>query len=68
MSKLIGELLFRTVWILVEDLIAAIFWRTCRKLLVWLGTKFKGRAAIVVGGLLGLAAYGLPIAFLLWAH
>ncbi len=66
MSKLIGELLFRTVCILVEDRIAAIFWRATEKPLRWLGTRFKkGRAAMVVGGLLGLAAYGLPIAFLL---
>ncbi|MEH2477159.1 hypothetical protein V1282_000516 [Nitrobacteraceae bacterium AZCC 2146] len=68
MAKVIGELLFGIFRILAEDLMNAIFRRTSGELLSWLGTKVKGRAAIIVGLLLGFAAYFFPIAALLLAH
>jgi hypothetical protein len=65
MAKFFWELLFGIVRSLAGDLMNSVI----KKVDAWLGTKFKGRAAIVVGLLLGLAAYGFfPIIGLLLAH
>ena len=57
MAKLIGELLFELVRSLVGDLLERA---VLKKVGAWLDTKLASRKArIVVGGLLGLAAYFL---------
>jgi hypothetical protein len=54
MAKLIGELLFGLVRILIADLLKQAAVKVC----AWLDTKIYGRITrIVLGGLLGLAAY-----------
>jgi hypothetical protein len=54
MAKLFGELLFGLVRILIADLLRQAALKVC----AWLDTKVHGRIArIVLGGLLGLAAY-----------
>ena len=54
MAKLLVELLLWIIRILVVDLL----WQAVTKLCAWLDTKIHGRTArIVMGGLLGLAAY-----------
>ena len=56
MANLIGELLFDLVRSLVGDLLE----QAVLKVAAWLDTKLASRKArIVVGGLLGLAAYFL---------
>jgi len=54
MAKLVGELLFGLVRILVADLLKQAAGKVC----TWLDTKVSGRTAkIVLGGLLGIGAY-----------
>jgi hypothetical protein len=54
MSNAIGELLFGLVRILVGDWLKQAAAKVC----AWLDTKVHGRIArIVLGGLLGIAAY-----------
>ena len=54
MAKLVGELLFGLVRILIEDCLK----QTALKVCAWLDTKVHGRTTrFVLGGLLGLAAY-----------
>jgi hypothetical protein len=54
MAKLIGEMLFGLVRILIEDWLKQIAFKVC----AWLDTKIHGRTTrIIVGGFLGLAAY-----------
>jgi hypothetical protein len=56
MAKLFGELLFGIVRSLAEDLFKQIL----VKVDAWLDTKVRGRISrIVLGGLLGIAAYFL---------
>jgi hypothetical protein len=54
MAKLFGELLFGLVRILIADWLKLAAVKMC----AWLDTKIHGRILrIVLGGLLGLAAY-----------
>ena len=54
MAKLIGELLFGLIRILIADLLKQAAVKVC----AWLDTKVHGRTArIVLGGLLGIGAY-----------
>jgi hypothetical protein len=54
MAKLIGEALFWLVRVLIADLLKQTAVMVC----AWLDTKIYGRITrIVLGGLLGLAAY-----------
>jgi hypothetical protein len=54
MAKLIGEVLFGLVRVLIADLLKQAAVKVC----AWLDTKIYGRTTrIVLGGLLGLAAY-----------
>jgi hypothetical protein len=54
MAKLVGELLFGLVRILIADVLKQTAVNVC----AWLDTKVHGRIArIVLGGLLGIAAY-----------
>ena len=54
MVKLVGELLFGLVRILIADLLKQAAVKAC----AWLDTKIQGRTArLVLGGFLGLAAY-----------
>jgi hypothetical protein len=69
MARLIGELLYALARSLIEDQVNSFFRQISQKVLVWLGTKFKGRAAIVVGLVAGLAAAGFfPMMALLLVH
>jgi hypothetical protein len=54
MAKLVVELLFGLVRILIADVLKQAAVKAC----AWLDTKIRGRTTrIVLGGLLGLAAY-----------
>jgi len=54
MAKLFGELLFGLIRLLIVGLLKQAAVKVC----AWLDTKVHGRIArIVVGGLLGIAAY-----------
>lgn len=54
MAKLFGEMLFGLVRILIKDWLNQAAVKVC----AWLDTKFHGRTTrIVLGGLLGIAAY-----------
>jgi hypothetical protein len=54
MAKLVGELLFGLVRILIEDWLK----QAAVKVSAWLDTRVHGRISrIVLGGLLGIAAY-----------
>ena len=54
MAKLVGELLFGLVRILIADLLKQAAVKVC----AWLDTKIQGRTTrLVLGGFLGLAAY-----------
>jgi hypothetical protein len=54
MAKLVGELFFGLVRILVADLLKQAAVKVC----AWLHTKVQGRTTrLVLGGLLGIAAY-----------
>jgi hypothetical protein len=54
MAKLIGEMLFGLVRLFIEDWLK----RAALKVCAWLDTKIQGRTTkIIVGALLGLAAY-----------
>lgn len=69
MAKLVGELLYAIARSLIEDQVNSFFRQAGLKVLSWLGTKFKGRAAIVVGLLVGVAAAGFfPMMALLLVH
>jgi hypothetical protein len=59
MAKLFGELLFGLIRLLIVDLLKQVAVKVC----AWLDTKVHGRVArMVLGGLLGIAAYfALPI-------
>ena len=64
MAKLLGELLFGLVRFIIADLIICFLKRVALNVCAWLDTKVHGRRMkIVVGLLLGLAAYVL---FPLW--
>jgi hypothetical protein len=69
MAKLIGELLFEIVRDLVWAEVNLFVWRIIQKAGAWLDTKIKGRARLVVGLLLGFAAWGVfPLIVFLLAH
>ena len=54
MAKLVGELLFGLVRILIADLLKQAAVKVC----AWLDTKVRGKTTrLVLGGFLGLAAY-----------
>jgi hypothetical protein len=54
MAKLVGELLFGLVRILIADLLKQAAVKVC----AWLDTKIQGRTMrLVLGGLLGIGAY-----------
>jgi hypothetical protein len=56
MAKLLVELLLWLIRVLVVDLL----WQAAVKLCAWLDTKMTGRwPRLIVGGLLGLAAFFL---------
>ena len=56
MAKLLGELLFDLLRVLVGDLLKGLALRVCR----WLDQNIRGRRVkIVVGWFLGVAAYFL---------
>jgi hypothetical protein len=60
MAKLFGELLFVIVRFLIQVLMSSFLILTAQKFMAWLDTKVHGRwAKILVGGLLGVAAYFL---------
>jgi hypothetical protein len=69
MARVIGGLLYAIARSLIEDQVNSFFRQISQKVLSWLDTKFKGRAATVVGLLVGLAAAGFfPMIALLLAH
>jgi hypothetical protein len=69
MANLIGELLFGIVRDLAEDEAKSIFGRIVQRVGAWLDTKIEGRARLVVGLLLGFAAWGIfPLIVFLSAH
>ncbi len=69
MAKLIGELLFGIVRDLAWDQANSFVWRIVQKVGAWLDTKIRGRARLVVGLLLGFAAWGIfPMIVFLLAH
>ena len=70
MAKLVGELLFALVRDLVWAELNSFVWRIAQKVGAWLDTKINGRAArLVVGMLLGFAAWGIfPLIVFLLAH
>ena len=54
MAKLVGELPFELVRILIADLLKQAAVKVC----AWLDTKIHGRTTrLVLGGLLGIGAY-----------
>jgi hypothetical protein len=54
MAKLVGELFFGLVRILIADLLKQAAVKVC----AWLDTKVQGRTTrLVLGGFLGIAAY-----------
>ena len=54
MAKLVGELFFGLVRILIADLLKQAAVKVC----AWLDTKIQGRTTrLVLGGFLGVAAY-----------
>ena len=54
MAKLVGELFFGLVRILIADLLKQAAVKVC----AWLDTKIQGRMTrLVLGGFLGIAAY-----------
>jgi hypothetical protein len=54
MAKLVGELLFGLVRILIADLLKQAAVKVC----AWLDTKVRRKTTrLVLGGLLGIAAY-----------
>jgi hypothetical protein len=56
MAKFVGELLFRLLWDFTEQ---HAIRQIDRKAGPWLATKLSKRAAVVVGLLLGLAAWSV---------
>ena len=69
MAKFLGQLLFELLWDLAQREVSSIFWRIFQKAGAWLDTKLSRRTAIVVGLLLGLAAWGIwPLLAFLLAH
>jgi hypothetical protein len=69
MAKFIGQLLFELLWDLAWRQANAIVWRILQKADAWLAPKLSKRAALAVGLLLGLAAWGVwPLLALLLAH
>jgi hypothetical protein len=70
MAKLFGELLFGLARSLITDRMNLFLKQVAQRVCVWLDTKVHGRTTrIVVGLLLGLAAYGFfPMMALLLAH
>lgn len=57
MSKFLGQLLFGFVRDLAEDQANSIFRQIVQRAGAWLDTKFKGRARLILGLLIGLAAW-----------
>ena len=54
MAKLVGELLFGLVRILIEDMLKQAAVKMC----AWLDTKVRGKTTrLVLGGFLGIGAY-----------
>jgi len=69
MAKLIGELLFALVRNLAWDQANSFIWRLVQKAGAWLDTKLHRRARIVVGLVLGFAAWGIfPLIVFLSTH
>lgn len=60
MSKVLGEVLFAIVRSIIDDLVISFLKPMGLKFAAWLDTKIHGRRTkVLVGGLLGLAAYFL---------
>ena len=58
MTKLIGELLFELVRILIRDLVTSFCKQIAVKVCAWIDSRVHGRTArFVLGGLLGIVAY-----------
>jgi hypothetical protein len=70
MAKFLGQLLFDLLWDLAWRQVHAIIWRMIQNADAWLASKkLSRRAAVVVGLLLGLAAWGIwPLLAFLLAH
>jgi len=69
MPKLFGELLFGLARDLAEDQARSIFGRIVQRVGAWLDTRIKGRARLIIGLLLGFAAWGVfPLIVFLLAH
>ena len=70
MTKLFGELLFGLARSLITDQLNLFLKQVAQRVCAWLDTMVHGRTTrIVVGLLLGLAAYGFfPMMALLLAH
>lgn len=60
MAKFLGQLLFELLWDLAWREVHAFIWRMIQKADAWLASKKLGRrTTLVVGLLLGLAAWGI---------
>ena len=69
MAKLIGELLFAVIRDLAWDQANAYVWRLVQKVGASLDKKLEGRARLIVGLLVGCAAWGFfPLIGFLLAH
>jgi hypothetical protein len=66
MANFLGELLFGLIRSLIWGFIESIGARVYYRVLVWMETRIKGRAAIVLGLLIGLAPIAL-IVLMLWS-
>jgi hypothetical protein len=68
MAKFLGELLFGIARSLITDRMNSFLKQIAQRVCAWLDTKVHGRTRIVVGLLLGIAAYGLFPIIALLAH
>ena len=60
MSKVLGEVLFAIIRSIIDDLVISFLKPIGLKFATWLDSKIHGRRTkLVVGGLLGVAAYFL---------
>ena len=60
MSKVLGEVLFAIVRSIIDDLVISVLKPIGLQFATWLDSKIHGRRTkLVVGGLLGIAAYFL---------
>jgi hypothetical protein len=69
MGKFVGELLFEIAKSFIEGWVNSFLRQAAQKILAWLDTKVHGRARVVFGLVLGLAAAGFfPMMALLLPH